>query len=126
MQLTISGHHLEITEAIESAVREKFAKVQRHYPDLDAINVILTVEKHEHMAEVNSHFLGMDLAAIGRSQDLYQSIADVSSKFEVVLGKRKSTVKSHLHDKQSLRDQSLENSSDDNDDSDDDIQESTG
>ena len=45
MQLTISGHHLEITAAIREYVTTKFAKLERHYEQITSTSVILTVEK---------------------------------------------------------------------------------
>lgn len=95
MQINISGHHIEVTEAISNAVNTKCGKLTKHYPDIHDIKVILTVEKHEQIAEGVVHYFGQDLVATGTSEDLYQSIADMAAKLETLLSKRKDQVKSH-------------------------------
>ena len=46
MKIIISGHHVEITEGINLAVENKFAKVAKHFPSLMTLDVIITVEPH--------------------------------------------------------------------------------
>jgi putative sigma-54 modulation protein len=45
MQLSISGHHLDITEAIKQHAEEKLSKIKHHFDHLININMILEVEK---------------------------------------------------------------------------------
>ncbi|MEL0086575.1 MAG: ribosome-associated translation inhibitor RaiA, partial [Halieaceae bacterium] len=45
MQLTVSGHHIEITDALRDHVSEKFRKLQRHIERITNIDVTLIVEK---------------------------------------------------------------------------------
>ena len=45
MQMTISGHHLEITDPIRDYVTSKLSKLERHYEQITSTSVILTVEK---------------------------------------------------------------------------------
>lgn len=99
MRITITGHHVEITEGLSSAVNQKMNKLAQHYPDIDAVNVVLTVDKNEHVAEATTHFLSKDLAAKHTSMDLYQSIGAMSDKLHVLLQRRKDMVKSHSHEK---------------------------
>ena len=51
MKINITGHHVEVTEAIQNVVNGKFEKLNHHFPDLTTLNVILNVEKNE---QVNS------------------------------------------------------------------------
>jgi ribosomal subunit interface protein len=44
MQLSISGHHLDITEAIKQHAEEKLSKIKHHFDHLININMILEVE----------------------------------------------------------------------------------
>ena len=34
MQLSISGHHVDVTDALKSYVEEKLKKLERHYRDM--------------------------------------------------------------------------------------------
>jgi len=97
MHINITGHHVDITEGLNTAVNNTLNKIIKHYPDIESVDAILTVEKHEQKAEAKVHFLGQDLVATASSQDLYTSIADLKNKLEALLQKRKSTVKSHSH-----------------------------
>jgi putative sigma-54 modulation protein len=102
MQINISGHHIDVTDAISDAVKTKCKKLGKHYPDIQDIKVILTVEKHEQIAEGVVHYFGQDLVAKGKAEDLYQSIADMTTKLESLLQKRKEIVKSHSSTKPEL------------------------
>ncbi|MBL4827449.1 MAG: ribosome-associated translation inhibitor RaiA [Spongiibacteraceae bacterium] len=99
MRTTITGHHIDITEGLSTAVNNKINKIAHHYPDLDAVNVVLTVEKNEHIAEATAHFLGKDLTAKDSSKDLYQSITGMGDKLQALLQRRKEIIKSYSHEK---------------------------
>ncbi|WP_045857436.1 ribosome hibernation-promoting factor, HPF/YfiA family [Teredinibacter purpureus] len=99
MQINIAGRHVEITEGIRQSVNTKFAKVQSHFPQLDALSVILTVEKHEQKVEANTHFLGTTVSVHSTNEQLYSAIADSAKKLEAALSHRKGTVKANLHEK---------------------------
>lgn len=95
MKIQITGHHIEITEAIENSVNSNLKKLLKHYPTIESISVILTVEKHEQVAEGIVHCWGQEHVAKSKNVDLYQSIAELRDKLESLLEKRKSTVKAH-------------------------------
>ena len=52
MQLSVSGHHVEITEALRNYVGTKLARLERHFDHMTDIHCVLTVEKLEHKAKV--------------------------------------------------------------------------
>ena len=54
MNLTISGHHIDVTPAIRHHVEEKLLPIQRHGDHITRLEVTLIVEKHLHKAETNS------------------------------------------------------------------------
>ena len=47
MNLTISGHHLEVTPALREYVLTKLERVTRHFDQVVDVNVLLTVEKQK-------------------------------------------------------------------------------
>lgn len=99
MRINITGHHIEVTDGLRSAVDSSFNRLMKHYPDIDRIDVVLTVEKNEQMAESIVHFLGQDLVAKASADDLYTAISDLKGKMESLLQKRKSIMKSHSNKK---------------------------
>tara|TARA_B110000977_G_scaffold45461_1_gene61786 strand:+ start:10266 stop:10553 length:288 start_codon:yes stop_codon:yes gene_type:complete len=89
MQLTISGHHLEITDAIREYVNSKFAKLERHYEQITSTSVILTVEKLSQNAEATVHVSGAELFANAQHEDLYAAIDSLTDKLDRQLIKHK-------------------------------------
>jgi putative sigma-54 modulation protein len=108
MQIIINGHHLDITDSIREAVNGKLKKLQQHFPDIALLNVILTVEKHQQIAEVTTHFLGQDFTAKASAEDLYQAIGDMANKLGQLLKRQKDKVKSHSHDKPQAQTETIE------------------
>lgn len=89
MQLTISGHHLEITDAIREYVNTKFAKLERHYEQITSTSVILTVEKLSQNAEATVHVSRAELFANAQHEDLYAAIDSLTDKLDRQLIKYK-------------------------------------
>ena len=68
MNLTISGHHLDLTPAIREYVQNKLTRIKRHFDHVIDISVILSVDKltekeKRQKAEINVHIKGKDLHA---------------------------------------------------------------
>ena len=66
MNLTISGHHLEVTPALREYVLTKLDRVTRHFDQVVDVSVLLTVEKlkekeRRQKAEVTLHVKGRDI-----------------------------------------------------------------
>ncbi len=89
MQLTVSGHHIDITDALRQHVSDKFQKLQRHIDHITNIEVTLTVEKQIHKAEANLHISGADLFASSESNDMYSGIDNLAEKLDRQIIKHK-------------------------------------
>ena len=68
MNLTISGHHLEVTPALRGYVTSKLDRLMRHFDQMVDIKVLLTVEKQKEKekrqrAECSVRVKGSDLFA---------------------------------------------------------------
>jgi putative sigma-54 modulation protein len=95
MNLTISGHHLDVTPAIRGHVKDKFAAIQRHGDHITSIEVTLIVEKHQHKAEANLHVAGADLFASSESDDMYAAIDSLAAKLDRQVIKQKEKQRGH-------------------------------
>ena len=51
MNLTISGHHLEVTPALRGYVIQKLDRVMRHFDQVVDVRVLLSVEKQKEKEE---------------------------------------------------------------------------
>ncbi len=95
MQLNISGHHLDITEAIKQHSTEKFSKIKHHFDHVININMILEVEKGVQKAEATIHVSGADLFAKAQSSDMYSSIDQMVNKLDSQIRKHKEKLNDH-------------------------------
>jgi putative sigma-54 modulation protein len=95
MQLTITGHHLEITNPLKEYVENKLERLQRHFDQITAIHVILTVEKMVQRAEATIHIAGGDLFAHAESEDMYAAIDALADKLDRQLIKHKQKHRGH-------------------------------
>ena len=87
MNLTISGHHLEVTPALREYVLTKLDRVTRHFDQVVDVNVLLTVEKlkekeRRQKAEVTLHVKGRDIFVEQSHEDLYAAIDQLMDKLD--------------------------------------------
>ena len=97
MQVSLSGHHVEITESLRNYVDEKVAKLDRHFDHALNIHVVLTVEKLRHKAEATLHVSGGNLHADDVQEDMYAAIDGLVDKLDRQGKKHKEKLKNHRH-----------------------------
>lgn len=95
MQMTISGHHLDITDPIRDYVTTKLSKLERHSEQITSTSVILTVDKLAQKAEATVHVTGSDLFANAEHEDLYAAIDALTDKLDRQLIKHKEKHRGH-------------------------------
>ena len=95
MNLSVSGHHLEVTPAIRTYVQTKLERVSRHFDHVIDAHVILTVEKLLQKAEVTLHVRGKDLHCESEEKDLYAAIDLLADKLDRQVLKHKEKVTDH-------------------------------
>jgi putative sigma-54 modulation protein len=89
MQINISGHHIDVTPALRDYVLNKFDRLQRHFDNITASEVTLTVEKIRQKAEASLHVSGADLFAQSEHNDMYAAIDTLTDKLDRQLLKHK-------------------------------------
>jgi putative sigma-54 modulation protein len=103
MNLTISGHHLEVTPALRSYVTAKLDRITRHFDQVVDVKVLLSVEKQKEKerrqrAECNIHVKGSDLFAECSNQDLYAAVDELVDKLDRKVVRHKDKIKDHHHE----------------------------
>jgi putative sigma-54 modulation protein len=103
MNLTISGHHLEVTQALRNYVTTKLDRITRHFDQVVDIKVLLTVEKQKEKerrqrAECMIHVKGNDMFAESSHEDLYAALDDLVDKLDRQVGKHKTQIQDHHRD----------------------------
>jgi putative sigma-54 modulation protein len=89
MQLSVSGHHIEVTDALRSYVDTKFDRLERHYDHMTNVHVVLSVEKLIHKAEATVHISGAEIFADADADDLYAAIDALTDKLDRQIVKHK-------------------------------------
>lgn len=95
MQISLSGHHIEITDSLRNYVNEKVERLERHFEQALDIHVVLTVEKLRHKAEATMHVSGGNLYADDEQEDMYSAIDGLVDKLDRQGKKHKEKMKSH-------------------------------
>ena len=103
MNLTISGHHLEVTPALRGYVTSRLERISRHFDQVVDIKVLLTVDNLKEKdlrqrAECNIHVKGKDLFAESAHADLYAAVDDLADKLDRQVLRYKNKSQEHHHD----------------------------
>ena len=106
MNLTISGHHLEVTPAIKEYVTSKLERVTRHFDNVIDISVILSVDtlpekEKRQRAEINMNLSGKTIHVESVSQDLYAAVDTLIDKLDRTVLKHKT--KKQEHDREAIK-----------------------
>lgn len=95
MQVNLTGHHVDITDALRAYVDEKIARLERHFDHVTNVHVILSVEKLQKKAEATVHVAGADVFADAVHEDMYAAIDALIDKLDRQVIRHKEKIKSH-------------------------------
>jgi putative sigma-54 modulation protein len=103
MNLTISGHHLDVSPALRNYVTTKLDRITRHFDQVVDVKVILTVENQKEKerrqkAECNIHVKGNDMFAESSHADLYAAVDDLVDKLDRQVVRHKDRLQDHHHE----------------------------
>jgi putative sigma-54 modulation protein len=98
MNVQVSGHQIEVTQAIRDYVLSKLERIQRHFDQVIDINVILSVQKLKQKAEISVHMRGKDIHVESDDEDMYAAIDLMMDKLDRQIIKHKDKAYSHPHD----------------------------
>jgi putative sigma-54 modulation protein len=95
MQLSVTGHHVEITAALRRYVEKKCDRIVRHFDHVIDTHFVLTVEKLLHKAEATLHVRGETIHALASEADMYAAIDALADKLERRVRKHKEKITDH-------------------------------
>ena len=103
MNLTISGHHLDVTPALRSYVTSKLDRITRHFDQVVDVKVLLTVENLKEKqgrkrAECHVHVKGSDMFAESSHADMYAAVDELVDKLDRQVVRHKDRLQSHHHE----------------------------
>jgi putative sigma-54 modulation protein len=95
MQLSVSGHHVEVTDSLRGYVETKIEKIGRHFDLVSDVHCILTVEKLRHKAEATVSVNGGTIYADAVEEDMYAAIDGLVDKLDRRVRKFKEKLADH-------------------------------
>lgn len=93
MKLSITGRHIDVTAGLRERVESGIDKLTTHFEHVTSVDVVLSVEKRRHIAEINLHINGAHIHGKESSTDMYLSMDAVLAKVEKQVQKYKERIR---------------------------------
>jgi putative sigma-54 modulation protein len=115
MHVSLTFKNIDSSDALKAYAQEKFDKLDKMLDKPAEADVVLSVEKFRHIAEVNFSCGGLTLHMKEEAESLYSSIDTLSDKLKLQIKKYKEKNRGHLAgDKRSIKDAGSEVDADGN------------
>ena len=95
MRLMITGRHVAVTAALREYVETRMERLDRYGLKLGTLQILLSLEKFHHVAEVVGVVQGRRLQAKTSTEEMYASIDEVVDKLGAQLRKLKERKVNH-------------------------------
>ena len=96
MQVNISGHQFEVTDALREYAELKLKRVASHFDKITNVQVIMKVEKLLQKVEATVQIPGSEVVANAEHEDMYAAIDALADKLDRQLKKHKEKQQSLL------------------------------
>jgi putative sigma-54 modulation protein len=97
MNIDLTGHHVNITDALRAYVNDKMNRLERHFDHMTKAHVVLEVEKQRHIAEATIHMPGRNgnVHANSVQEDMYAAIDTLIDKLDRQIIRHKEKLTNH-------------------------------
>ncbi len=95
MQINLTGHHLDLTDALRNYVNDKFVRLERHFDHINNVHVILEVDKVRQIAEAKLNVNGGEIFAASEDEVMYAEIDSLVDKLDRQVIKHKEKMIRH-------------------------------
>ena len=95
MQITVTGHHIDVSPPLREYVASKLSRIERHFDHMTDVHCVLTVEKLAHRAEATINVSGGTIHADAVDGDMYAAIDGLADKLDRQIRKHKEKVTDH-------------------------------
>jgi len=95
MQLSVTGHQIDVTDSLRAYVSNKIEKIERHFDHVSDVHCILKVEKLRHTAEATVNVNGGKIFADSTEEDMYAAIDSLVDKLDRQVRKHKEKMVDH-------------------------------
>lgn len=95
MQVNVTFRHLDPSDSLKAFAKEKVEHVNKFLDHSSEANIVLSIEKHMHHAEILVHSGPFFLRSKEKSDDMYASIGLAMEKIERQIKRYKDRMRSH-------------------------------
>ncbi|MFA7094861.1 MAG: ribosome hibernation promoting factor [Gammaproteobacteria bacterium] len=95
MQINLTGHHIDITQALRDYVTSKMERLERHFDHVLDVHVVLSVEKLRQKAEATLYIRGGSIHADAVDEDMYAAIDALIDKLDRQVKRHKEKLTDH-------------------------------
>lgn len=95
MQLSVTGHHFDVTSDLRDYLHVKLSRIEHHFDHVGDAHCILTVEKLLHKAEATVYLSGSTIHADSAAEDMHAAIDGLIDKLDRQLKKHKEKLTDH-------------------------------
>jgi putative sigma-54 modulation protein len=96
LKVVVRGKNFEVTNALREWVEKKVGKVEKYFDNIEEAQVMLSVSRDRHRAEVTIPLDGIVLRGEEETGDMYNSIDNVMDKMERQIDRYKSRIDPRL------------------------------
>lgn len=97
MRVSITARHMDMTDGLKTHAEEQMEKLRHHFDKIIDADVVFSVEKHRHIADVTLHANGLRIHGNEATDDMYASLDAVIAKLDRQIRKHKSRIKKFKH-----------------------------
>ena len=87
MDFQVTSRHLELTDGLKNHASQTAGYLEQEFESIISAHLILSMEKHLHVAQFEIHVPGGEFQAKEKSDDMYTSIDRTAKKIESQLRK---------------------------------------
>ena len=95
MQVSVTFRHMDTSDALKTFASEKVSRIEKYIHTPTDAHVVLSVEKHQHRAEINVIANGVRVRGEDSSADMYGSIDAAAQKIERQLKRYREKLANH-------------------------------
>ena len=105
MQLSVTFRHMEASDALKDYAHEKISRLEKYLDSVLEANVVMSVEKFRHTADVTILSDGFKINGQEQTEDMYSAIDMVVDKLERQVKRHRQKLKGRKTGKRKPKDQ---------------------
>jgi len=87
--MKITGRHMDVTPALKRHIRSRFERMERYDVSLDRLEIVLSVTKLQHTAEVVCSISGKRFQAKTSTREMYATVDQLADRLDAQIRKYK-------------------------------------